>query len=160
MRVAVAVLIAVLSVASASGQGKKLNSRYGIDVDIDTFPQKTAKEALGSVVKAMQQKRIDYLIAQLTDPKFADQRIKEVHGGKFEGLVQETTTKLLDDPETVKQLQRFVKDGDWKVEDETAVATVKDVKDRVFFRKLEDRWFLENRNRDEEKKDEEKKDDK
>jgi hypothetical protein len=55
------------------------------------------------------------------------------------------TTKLLDDPETVPQLRRFLKEGEWEKGEEVASAKLKDSKDRVFFKKIGDRWYLENR---------------
>jgi hypothetical protein len=132
-------------VTTVESQEKKLNTRYEITVDQDAFSQKTPKEALTSVLKAIQAKKIDYLVAQLSDPAWVDQLIKEEHKGSFDGMVKEVTTKLLDDSDTVAQLRRFIKDGEWEDGEDTASAKLKDSKDRVFLRKLEGRWFLENR---------------
>jgi hypothetical protein len=64
--------------------------------------------------------------------------------------VRETTTKLADNPAGVKELQRFLKEGEWEGGDTTATAKLKDVKDRqVFFRKIGSRWYLENRQKPE-----------
>lgn len=146
MRVALMVLIGAALAAGAEAQeANKLATRYGITADSDLYPQKTPKEALTSVLKALQAKKVDYLVAQLSEPGFVDQRIKSVHDGKFEEMVKEVTAKLLDDSDTVPQLRKFLKDGEWEEGDDTAFAKLKDSKDRVFFRKLEGRWFLENR---------------
>jgi hypothetical protein len=142
---AVAILIGWACVAEAQAQENKLATRYNIAVEIDAFPQKTPEEALASVLKSIQTKRVDYLLAQLSDPAFVDKRVKEVHGGKFEDMVKEATQKLLDDPETVTMLRRYAKEGKWEKGDDTASATLKDSKDVVYFRKLEGRWFMENR---------------
>src|SRR5438552_17204398 len=57
-------------------------ARYGIAPDLKTFPQATAKEALASVLKAVEAKRFDYLVAQLADPEFVDDRVKRLYAGK------------------------------------------------------------------------------
>src|SRR5262245_61113248 len=58
-------------------------ARYGISLDVKTYPQATAKEALASVLKAIDARKIDYLVAQLADPSFVDDRVKRVYAGKF-----------------------------------------------------------------------------
>ena len=126
-------------------------ARYGIEADLETYPQGSAKEALGSVVKAIQQKRIDYLLAQLADPEFVAERLRNYYGGKFDDLVTETTNKLLDDPGTTKRLRHYLTDGEWEGDDNTASSRVKDDKRAVFFRKIEGRWFFENRDKAEPK---------
>jgi hypothetical protein len=145
MRLAVAFLMAWVCLNSAEAQAPKLDKRYGIEVDPENFSQKTPKDTLNSILKAVQMKKINYVVAHLADPAFVDKRVKEVHGGKFEEMVKETATQLMDSPDTLKQLRQFIKDGEWEEQDTTASAKLKDLKDRVFLRKLEDRWFLENR---------------
>lgn len=82
----------------------------------------------------------------------------------FRQVIKDVEDKLVNDPVGVRDLRKMFRDG--KVEDtETgAKITHADVKDRVlYFRKIGDRWFLENR-QDESvtppKKEEEKKDEK
>ena len=87
-------------------------TRYGIAPDLKTYPQATAKETLASVIKAVEDKRVDYVVAQLADPAFVDDRVKRLYGGRFEQQVEDTRARL--DPLTIKQLQRFLKDGDWQ----------------------------------------------
>src|SRR5262245_48322911 len=81
-------------------------ARYGVEADLKTYPQGMPKEALASVLKAIDAKRIDYLLAHLADPQFVDQRVKE-NGGRFDALLEETRAKLLDDPGAAKQLSKF-----------------------------------------------------
>jgi hypothetical protein len=119
--------------------------RYGVKADTDNFLQRTPKEALASVVRAIQDKKIDYLLAQLADPEFVDRKVAEAYGGKFEKMVQATTARFLDEPEILRNLARFARDGEWTGLEGTATAasvSLKDSKDQVFFRKIEDRWFL------------------
>jgi len=143
MRWIVAFLIGWVWVSGAWGQ--EVGNRYGIDTDLDNYPQAMPKETLESILKAIQIKKVDYLLAQLADPAYVDKRVKEVHGGKFEDMVKETTTKLIDDPETVKMFRRFLKEGEWENAEDASSAKLKGVKERVFFRKVGGRWFLEDR---------------
>src|SRR5262249_13863991 len=122
-------------------------ARYGIEGDLERYPQASPKEALSSVLKAIDHRKIDYLLAQLSDPEFVDKRVQKVHGGKFEGLVEETAAKLANDPGEVKKLRRFIDGGRWKTKNNTATATLKDVPEHVYFRNIGGRWFLENQHR-------------
>jgi hypothetical protein len=124
------------------------NKRYGIEADLKTYPQGTPKETLASVLKAVENKRIDYLVAQLADPEYIDERVKRTFGGKFEEQVNDTRTKL--DPPTVKLLERFLKEGDWIGKDSPMSVVLKDVKDRaVSFTKIGDRWYMQNNDKPE-----------
>jgi hypothetical protein len=127
--------------------------RYGVLLNQQTYPQEDAKQALASVVKAIDRQRIDYLLAHLADPDFVDERVKEVYGGNFDELVKETTTKLKDNPAEAKLLERFLKEGEWDAKENTAAASLKDVKDRqVFMKKVGKSWYLENRQKAENSK--------
>jgi hypothetical protein len=124
--------------------------RYGIEANLRDYPQETPKETLASVLRAIEKGRINYLLAHLADPTFVDQRVKQVYGGNFDELVRETNDKLTGNPDAVKELNRFLKDGEWEAAETTAAVKLKDVKDRqVFFRKIGQRWYLENRQKPE-----------
>jgi hypothetical protein len=123
----------------------KLAMRYGIEVDMVTYPQATPKDALASVLKAIEAVKINYLLAHLADPDWVDQQVKKDHHGQFESMVKETTEKIANDRTSIKELRRFLQEGTWETTDTTATAQLKDVKNRrVYMRKLEGRWFLEN----------------
>jgi hypothetical protein len=133
--------IVVLSGALVRGDSE--SSRHGISADLKIFPQATPKEALASVLRAVETKRIDYLLAQLADPDWVDNRV-DAEG--FKELVQETTGKL--DPPAVKQLQRFTMEGEIETLDTRAVVRHKTVKDRVVrLRRIDKRWYLMHTNR-------------
>jgi hypothetical protein len=120
--------------------------RYGIAPDLVAFPQKTPQETLGSVLKAAEMKRFDYLAAQLADPIFIDDRVKRLYGGRFADQVEDVSTRL--DAPTLMLLRRIFKDGVWQVSKENAFVTLKDVTERtVFFRLVGSRWFMEHRNK-------------
>ena len=146
-----------LSLAAQDEAAPKLAKRYGYSFEPSLFAQKTPQEAMQSIVKALDGKKIDYLLAHLADPKFVDDRVAEykaLQKGKedarivlaFERLVRETATHFQEDPLLVKELRQYVKDAEWDVQETSAVGTLKSASPRrVFLRKLEDRWFLENR---------------
>jgi hypothetical protein len=115
--------------------------RFGVEADLKSFPQATPQEALASVVKAIDLKRADYVLAHLADPQFVDRRVKQTG---HDDLLAETTAKLVNDPGAAKLLKSFLKEGDWAVEEATATATLKEATDRIVsFRKEGGRWFLE-----------------
>jgi len=119
--------------------------RYGIAADLKSYPQDSPRTTLASVAKAIEEKKIDYLLAHLADPEWVDERVR-AYGGDFAFLVKEATGKLVDNPAPLKHFQKFQKDGTWETSEDAASVHHKDVLDRwARFRKLEGRWFLENR---------------
>jgi hypothetical protein len=143
------VLVWVVGV-SAQAPKEAPPRRYGIEANLRDYPQETPKEALASVLRAIERGRINFLLAYLADPAFVDNRVKVVYGGDFEELVRETTTKLANNPNAAKELERFLKEGEWEGGESSAGAKLKDVKDRqVFFKKIGPRWYLENRQKPE-----------
>lgn len=136
MRLAWLVFLAFAS-AALSQDG----ARYGVRPDGKAYPQTTAKEALASALKAIDDKRFDYLTAQLADPTFVDDRVKRVYAGKFDEQVQDTQARL--DPATVKLLRRFAKDGTWTVGKTTAIVGLEAVPERVVrLVKKGELWYL------------------
>ena len=88
-----------------------------------------------------------FTLAQLADPEFVDKRVQEL-GGRFENLVRVTAENLADDPESVRDLRRFFNDGVWEEAGGTASVKHKEIQGRqAYFRKMDNRWFLENRRR-------------
>lgn len=139
-------IILVVGLTAVTGRSQdRATTRYKVPLDLDNYPQKTAKEALSSVIKAIEAKQLDYLVAQLADPQFVDMRVKTAAGG-FRDVVAETRSLLADDPASLKELRRFLADGQWEEMETAAVVRLKEIKNRaVFFRKAKDRWYLENR---------------
>jgi hypothetical protein len=161
-RKTVALLFLASTVAlTAAGQEEKadpLARRYNLDASPTLYPQKTPAEAMKSVVKAMDARRTDYLLAHLTDPTFVDKRIAEYKQRFTEGsdasktllafnrLIAETEQHFRADPPLVKELRLFAKEGEWEEKDDVAIGTAKAAPARkVFLRKVGDRYFLENR---------------
>jgi hypothetical protein len=124
------------ALVAADAPGK----RFGVEVDPKSFPQGTPQLSLASVLKAIEMKRTDYILAQLADPQFVDRRVKET---SYDELLGEATAKLVDDPGAAKQLRAFLKDGKWDIEESAASLCLKDGSDRsVSFCKAEGRWFM------------------
>ena len=91
MRVGVGVIACLACTAGLGGaEGVASTIRYGVEVDLKTFPQGAPKETLASVLKAADAGRFDYLTAQLADPPFIDERVKTVFGGDFNEQVKDT----------------------------------------------------------------------
>src|SRR5215471_10985827 len=73
--IALLFLVAIICTQPQITEKPKSVSRYGIDLDTKSYPQNTPKDALGSVIKAVAEKQFEYLLAQLADPAFVDQRV-------------------------------------------------------------------------------------
>ena len=86
-------------------------ARYGIEVDLDAYPQDSPKAALVSAVKAIDGRRFDYLAAHIADPAEVDKKVQEL-GGKFERYVKLVSDRYSDDPEALRQLRRFAAEGE------------------------------------------------
>ncbi len=158
--------LTVLTAPGAQPAGKgKAGAPFGIDPDYESYPQKTPKAALGSVLKALTQKRYDYLLAHLADPAFVQAELKRFKGQlpaslaeesknllAFQRLVKATAVHFQDDPTKLRELSRFAKDGTWKEDENRASATLKILPARkVFLKKINDRWYLEDRDKDDAK---------
>jgi hypothetical protein len=148
MRRIVALLTVAVSVTGMAAQEAKPEKpaiRFGVEPEIERYPQTTPKDTLRSVLKAINDARVDYLLAQLTDPEFVDQRVKD-RGGKFDKVVEETKAMYAADPEKVRTLRRLLADGEFEEAGDAATVKLKDVKLRsVFLKRVAGRWYLENR---------------
>jgi hypothetical protein len=149
--------IGIFSYAQDGAKKKEL-PRFAFDVDEVTFPQKTPAEAMNSIVKAIDRRKLDYLLAQMADPLYVDywvdQYRRDIKQGSdegkrllaFERLVRETSTYYQNDPLIIKELRIFAKDAKWDEKDDLAIGSVETVPARkVYLRKFGDRWFLENK---------------
>lgn len=149
-----------------------LEVRYRVEFNLERFPQKSSEEALKSVIKAIAEKKYDYLLAQLALPSQVDARVLKraetfpkgsLEDRKFlafEDLIRTSADYFLKDPVLFQELSQFADKGDWKDEEEKKdekgevlvpprrIVTHKKLPGRsAIFHKLEDRWFLENRQR-------------
>jgi hypothetical protein len=74
-------------------------------------------------------------------------RIKELAtAANFDYLVGRVRTKLENDPDSLRDIRKIFREGAFQDGVENSTAKHKDVKDRaLFFRRIEDRWYLENK---------------
>ena len=81
------------------------------------------------------------------DPKlFAEDVAKEARLRAFRLVARDIRANLLENPDSAKLLRQFLREGAFVDGGETSTATLKDQKDRsVFFRRVGDRWFVEDR---------------
>ena len=88
-----------------------------------------------------------------TDPiKFQAKVVADSRLRAFNQLTRDVKEKLVDDPEVLKDLRRFFLSGSFPEAGggDNAKVGLPDVKDRaVFFKKIGDRWYIENRQTDE-----------
>jgi hypothetical protein len=129
----------ILLVALAAPAADPPAKRFGVAADLEAFPQATPKESLAAVLKAIELKRADYIVAQLADPQFVDRRVKET---SYDELLAETMAKLVNDPGIAKLLRAFADKGEWSKDDSAASVTLKDNERIVSFSKIDGRWFL------------------
>src|SRR5260370_9757301 len=110
MRGMLACLLGLSMISQAAAQEKKPvqpAARFGITADLETYPQGSAKQALQSVAKALDRKRVEYILAHLSDPAFVDE-----HGQKFDGkfndLVQEPVKHFAHTPKQTHQFRKYL----------------------------------------------------
>jgi hypothetical protein len=159
MRTAALLLSLVLCTGLVAAQGdKKGGERYGVPAERGRYPQDTPQKALAAVLRAIDNNQVDYLLAHLSDPAFVDKRVADREGlypnldkkgrqrAAFEVLIKETESHFAEDPQSVKDLRRFSTKGEWEVKDNQASAKLKELPSRrVFLRRVESGWVLENR---------------
>lgn len=86
--------------------------------------------------------------------KFLAMIIERSRERAFRQLIRDIDEKLLNDPQSLKDLKKIMRDGTIADEPGGARATHPDAKDRaLYFKKIGERWFLENRQEDLPKKD-------
>ena len=191
------ILHAATLLAQAQPPGVELPPRFEVRAKPKTYPQANPKQALSSLVAAVDAGDHNYVVAHILDPEFVDGRIalrakqlKETVEGDlkklrevqrpnignipkesrvpedprefeafaaeqarvraFPSLVADAKEKVADDPQVMKDLRRFVREGTFDdAAGATSRATLPDLKDRaVYFKKVGDRWFIENRQTD------------
>ncbi len=153
-------VLGLICVGPAAQEEKKKQPprRFGFDIDETTFPQQTPGDAMKSISRALDRKKVDYLLAQMVDPLHVDfwvDRYKESftqgsEEGKrllaFDRLVRERTEYLQNDPLIARDLRIFAQEAKWDETGELAIGTTEKIPTRkVFLRKMGERWFLDNK---------------
>ncbi len=164
-------LIAVLIFCVAGWAQDKppqATARYGVAAELELYPQTSPKAAMVSITKALQRNRLDYVIAQVTDPAFVDEKVAQFYGVKFGktpaedrdnpnyaarlkeafgDFVKEANKHMADEEKQTGYLMKLLKEGAIEEAGTAAKVTHKDVPDLVLsFRQIEGRWYLLNDN--------------
>jgi hypothetical protein len=101
--------------------------------------ERLASEQIGATVAGQLLKAEDF-----------QKRVREV-GTRLNArhFAQQMKQKLEEEPQNLKDLKRFAREGEFKDAGETSTVTLKDAKDRaLYFKRIGGRWFLENRKED------------
>lgn len=107
--------------------------RFGIPAETESYPQDSPKQLLASLRKAFERKRVDYVLAHLLDPVFADRKMEQYYQqrfGKSRAEDRELTREQLDEREK-KALELFVAE----VNDHLSMEPKQS---QIFFRLLKD----------------------
>lgn len=149
-----AITVAVLTVVSLlAGRGlaaeekpkpkeeQNLDRRYGIDVNLEKYPQDDPKQTLRSIIKAAKAGDFEYLVAHLASPKQID-KLLDNDEDRFKGLAKQVAQSK--GKGMVNALTRHLNEGKWDVRETLAWSTVKDEQE-VSLEKIDNRWFLHNR---------------
>jgi hypothetical protein len=146
MRMALVVILTLTSLTGLVIPRAVGDMRYGVALDTKTYPQTTPQETLASVIKAIEDNRVDYVLAFLADPQTVEATVMSDFDGQFVPYVRFAEGFLT--PDVARLFGRFVKEGEWKIEGDKATATLKDVNDKaVFMHKVDGRWRLDTRQR-------------
>ena len=80
---------------------------------------------------------------------FAASVATEARNRAYKQVVKDVKEKIGDDPEAVKELRRFAREGTVTEAGDTATITLRDIKERkVYLKKAGNRWYVENKQAD------------
>lgn len=144
-----AAVVTFLAVSLAAAQKQPENvTRLGMASDYEIYPQSTPKELIASLLKAINRERYDYLVAHLMEPGFIDDRVQRTNL-KLDDIAKEIKSKFQAQPELQKDLIKLLNSGEQTDSGTTVIITHKDVKNQqVYLKKIGDRWYVENRQKD------------
>lgn len=142
--------------------------RYTIPSEIDIYPQDSPKQALASMAKAFDRKRVEYLLAHLVEPAFVDAKFPQYYRAKYgklpeddrelppaqqaerikatlETFVAEVNEHLAAHPKQALRLSRLLREGAVEEQGTGAKVTLKDAPESVLtLRQIDGRWFMIN----------------
>jgi hypothetical protein len=169
MRNSLALAAVLLTGLTAFGQNKPMfPPRFGIAAETEFFPQDSPKQLLASLDKAFTRKRIDYVLAHLLEPNYADAKVGEYYRKRFGRLpdddreftiekrdarakealmdfVAEVEDHVASESKKTLRLRRLLKEGNVEEAGTTAKVTLKDAPTMALtLRQVEGRWFMDN----------------
>ena len=118
----------------------RLTMRYGERADLASYPQKSPKESLASVVKAIKADKAAYLLAHLVWPAEVDKQF----GGDREKLLKLASRSTPGKSRKLAAaLNRHLSEGKWTIGRHTALSQIDGLPDATLSR-LGNRWFMHN----------------
>ena len=148
LTVAVVTVLSLLPAAGFAAEEKpkpkdqqNLDRRYGIDVNLEKYPQDEPKESLRSIIKAAKAGDFEYLLAHLASPTQMDKRLDNDET-QLKGLAKQLAGNKAE--AMINGLTRHLNQGTWDIQDELAWSEA-DGQNDVSLEKIGKRWFLHNR---------------
>ena len=131
----------VLSIApTAAAEQPNPNLRYGIPIDPTHFSQDGAQQTVRSIVKALDDGKVAYMLAHLISPEDVDAKLKLDRAALLrlaDKATAESTAKLRD--ALVVHLQQ----GRWIIKGSRALSEVRERADLTLER-IGGRWYMHN----------------
>jgi hypothetical protein len=169
MRSWIAPAVVLLVAGTAPAQKKpERPAHFGVAAETEIYAQDSPKQALASISKALDRKRIDYLLAHLTDPAFTDEKFTKYYRQKYGKapeedrelprvdadarvkavlgvFVAEVNDTFAAEPKQTLRLLRLLKEGAVEEAGTSAKVTLKDTPNVVLtLKQIEGRWFMAN----------------
>jgi hypothetical protein len=169
MRNSLALAAMLLVSAAAFGQNKPMfPPRFGVAAETEIYPHDSPKQLLASLDKAFARKRVDYVLAHLLEPNFADAKVAEYYRKRFGRLpdddreltidkrdarakealmdfVAEVNDHMASEPKKTLRFFRLLKEGNVEEAGTTAKVTLKDAPTMaLILRQVDGRWYMDN----------------
>jgi hypothetical protein len=136
-------VIACAATTPALAQGNAAGAsgtQYGINPDSKRFPQSEPKQAITSVIKAVEAGDVAYLLAHLIWPAEVDQKF-EGNRERLVALASKATPAK--NRKLVAAMIRHTTEGTWTISPRTARSHVEGLPD-ITLSRLGNRWFMHN----------------
>ncbi|MBN2022813.1 MAG: hypothetical protein JW809_08450 [Pirellulales bacterium] len=128
------------SVAADGLRPVSMMHRYGIEVNLDRFPQSDPQTTIRSVIKATKAGQVEYMLAHLISPSQVDDKL---HGDAeaMRKLAAKATPEK--SAKMVAALSRQLTEGTWTIEEERAWSRVEGLP-TLSLEKIGDHWYMHN----------------
>jgi len=138
---AVAVLAAHRAAAAEDGlRPVSLVHRYGLEVDLEHFPQGDPQQTIRSVIRATKSGRVDYMLAHLISPSQVDAKFRGDVEAMKKAAAKATPQKSA---KMIAALERQLAEGTWTIRRDRAWSRV-DGLPALSLEKIGDHWFMHN----------------
>ncbi len=130
----------VVGVPAEAAERSDLRERYRIVVSEDVYPQAKPREAIYSIIDAIENGNARYVLAHLVSPREVDDRLR--HDARaFEELVSMITPKKA--APMIDQLSAHLNEGNWTIGSRYATSQLDGMPD-LSLERIGNRWFMHN----------------